>query len=185
MTVAVIILASRFITAPLLASPGIVPFLVCVVLITALFNAVFLLLFGRTQEMRYLKGLLKNRLSKGEKCLLDLLSDEAARQLRELPRQDAAGTFRRLVKKALGRQMPKKDDLFWPAGLLLLGLWEAGRRENVEAYVRAWMAKNAQVSYVDDALAGYVILCLYEQTKDPQFKEAADRIREFLEDTRQ
>ena len=66
-TVAVIILASRFITAPLLASPGIVPFLVCVVLITALFNAVFLLLFGRTQEMRYLKGLLKNRLSKGEK----------------------------------------------------------------------------------------------------------------------
>ncbi len=66
-TVAVIILASRFITAPLLASPGIVPFLVCVVLITVLFNAVFLLLFGRTQEMRYLKGLLKNRLSKGEK----------------------------------------------------------------------------------------------------------------------
>ena len=66
-TVTVIILASRFITAPLLAKPGIVPFLGCVVLITALFNAVFLLLFGRTQEMRYLKGLLKNRLSKGEK----------------------------------------------------------------------------------------------------------------------
>ena len=59
-----------------------------------------------------------------DKGLLDLLSDEAARQLRELPRQDAAGTFRRLVKKALGRQTPKKDDLFWPAGLLLLGLWE-------------------------------------------------------------
>ena len=118
-----------------------------------------------------------------DKGLLDLLSDEAARQLRELPRQDAAGTFRRLVKKALGRQTPKKDDLFWPAGLLLLGLWEAGRRETVEAYVRAWMAKNAPVSYVDDALAGYVILCLDEQTKDPQFKEAADLIREFLEDT--
>ena len=111
-----------------------------------------------------------------DKGLLDLLSDEAARQLRELPRQDAAGTFRRLVKKALGRQTPKKDDLFWPAGLLLLGLWEAGRRETVEAYVRAWMAKNAPVSYVDDALAGYVILCLYEQTKDPQFKEAADGV---------
>lgn len=65
-TVAVITLASHYITAPLLARPGILPFLVCVVLITVLFNAVFMLLFGRTQEMRYLKGLLKNRLSKGE-----------------------------------------------------------------------------------------------------------------------
>lgn len=59
---AVLILACRFLAKPFLQTLTIPRFLLVAVLVTLLYNGVYFLLFGRTQEAQYLFGLAKRRL---------------------------------------------------------------------------------------------------------------------------
>ena len=61
------ILLCRALAGSLLAACTIPRFLVCAVLVTAIYNGLFFLLFGRGQEAKYLLGIAERRLGRGGK----------------------------------------------------------------------------------------------------------------------
>ena len=97
--------------------------------------------------------------------------------LKSLGRTDARQTVKNALKRMAGRHVPAHDPIFWPAGMLLLGVLEAG--ESLP-YLDAWMNAGCRVMHVDDALTGYVLVRLYAQTRDEKYLNAAGRICAFL-----
>jgi len=109
-----------------------------------------------------------------------------------------------LVKSAMGRSVRSKDPLFWPAGMLMLGLVEARRTlleslsdeeksQELVAEIDAailkhlgfWKHKNgSKIEYIDDALAGTALIRLYQQSYDEALrqlcKDAIDKILDYL-----
>ena len=115
-----------------------------------------------------------------EEKIIQELADEAVRELFAYREANRKGQLKELAKKALGRGSHRRDDIFWPAGLLMLGLMESGRIQEIEQYLQTWLNQKTRAVYVDDAVAGYVFLHLYEKTARLEYKEAADAIAAFL-----
>ncbi|WP_026526788.1 glycoside hydrolase family 88 protein [Butyrivibrio sp. VCD2006] len=102
------------------------------------------------------------------------------------------------AKKALKRATTNRDPMFWPAGLLLLGLTEAAFSpskevsslisteirdeavDHVTSYLDRWLKAGENVSYVDDSLAGLSLITLYENTGEKRFHHGAIKIANFL-----
>ncbi|WP_044913854.1 glycoside hydrolase family 88 protein [Butyrivibrio sp. WCE2006] len=102
------------------------------------------------------------------------------------------------AKKALGRATSNRDPIFWPAGLLMLGLSEAALspsdsasklisepvRENaitiLRSYLDRWIKQGEEVSYVDDSLTGVTLIKLFEKTDEKRYQHAAAKIAAFL-----
>ncbi|WP_158588910.1 glycoside hydrolase family 88 protein [Butyrivibrio sp. XB500-5] len=102
------------------------------------------------------------------------------------------------VKKALGRSVRTKDPLFWPAGMLMLGLVSAleyldamsddearGLRKRIESvigkHLDMWLSRyGGKIDYIDDALSGFCFIKMYERTRNTKYKDAADRLAEFI-----
>lgn len=132
---------------------------------------------------------------------------EAARELNGIMTVTPTQAAKDVVKKAMGRSVRSKDPMFWPAGMLMLGLaeaaaWcenkaasgdEAGTDEKyvqvrdailhaVTAHMSLWKNRyHESLDFVDDALAGVAFVRLYKITNDMKYKEAADRIADFLD----
>lgn len=104
-----------------------------------------------------------------------------------------------LVKSALGRSVRTKDPMFWPAGMLMLGLAEARKRAVLDGeeglvskideaflgHIRLWKEKyDKKISYIDDALAGVALIRLYEQLTEGRLRtecrSIADGIYKYL-----
>ena len=115
--------------------------------------------------------------------LRDALVRTAKADLKELMREDPVRRAKDAVKKLLGRPMRTKDELFWPQGMLLLGLLEAGEIQAVKDFFDRWISRGSVVIYPDDALAGYVLVRLYEQTADDRYLEGAHKVAEYLSRT--
>ena len=115
--------------------------------------------------------------------LRDALVRTAKADLKELMREDPVRRAKDAVKKLLGRPMRTKDELFWPQGMLLLGLLEAGEMQAVKDFFDRWLSRGGVVVYPDDALAGYVLVRLYEQTADDKYLEGAHKVAEYLSRT--
>lgn len=109
------------------------------------------------------------------------MAGEAVRQLREMAHPSASQRGKTLVKRLLRRPGAAADPIFWPAGLLMLGLSEAERYEPVEEYLAPWLAGGMPVRHPDDAITGTVLLRLYEQTGQKEYLEGAERIRDYLQ----
>ncbi len=91
-----------------------------------------------------------------------------------------------LAKSVLGRSVRAKDPMFWPAGMLILGLVEArGAQSNDLAqmlkeidtsiinHVSLWKdGYKSKIDYIDDALAGAALLKLYMQSDPREFSSA-------------
>jgi rhamnogalacturonyl hydrolase YesR len=101
-----------------------------------------------------------------------------------------------VVKKAIGRSVRTKDPLFWPAGMLMLGLSEAAEWADkkgedalfedilncLKRHTDLWLKKyDGELDYVDDALAGVSFVKLYKLTGDESYKAHADSIAAFLD----
>ncbi len=89
-------------------------------------------------------------------------------------------SFAERLRRLFGKKRPEKDLVNWPAGMLLLGLWEAGEDEAVRAYIDRWIEKGMPLQRADDALAGYVILGLYGMYGEERYRTAAEKIHEML-----
>ena len=96
-----------------------------------------------------------------------------------------------VVKKFMGRSVRTKDPLFWPAGMLMLGLVSAAEQEDEEikskclaaisAHLDMWLKSyDGKIDFVDDALAGVCFIRAYELTHEDKYKEAADKIAQFI-----
>ena len=115
--------------------------------------------------------------------LRDALVRTAKADLKELMREDPVRRAKDAVKKLLGRAVRTRDELFWPQGMLLLGLLEAGEIQAVKDFFDRWISRGSMVVYPDDALAGYVLVRLYEQTADDRYLEGAHKVAEYLSRT--
>ena len=96
-----------------------------------------------------------------------------------------------VVKRFMGRSVRTKDPLFWPAGMLMLGLVSAADQGDVEikskclaaisAHLDMWLKSyDGKIDFVDDALSGVCFIRAYELTHEDKYKEAADKIAQFI-----
>ena len=113
---------------------------------------------------------------------LNEMADQAAAQLQSLGSESSMEKLKNQARKILGRNTSAGvgDPLFWPAGLLLLGLCEMGRYDECEEYLKPFLQNLLTPSYVDDALTGYVMLQLYKKTGKLMYLQGADKIVNFL-----
>lgn len=120
-----------------------------------------------------------------EDSTIQLVAGAAERMLEEYAAAPTVkARVKNLLKEAAGRSVPERDVIFWPAGMLLLGLLEAGQTDACRSYLDAWIADGMLVRHTDDALTGYVLVRLYEATGEAAYKDAADVIYQFLLDAR-
>ena len=120
------------------------------------------------------------------------LVEETASELTSIMDVSLGQRAKDLVKGAMGRSVRVKDPMFWPAGMLMLGLSEAravsGNKElymkidtAMESHVKFWKEHyEGRIDFVDDALAGAALVKMYAQTGNQIYKEAADRILDYL-----
>lgn len=116
---------------------------------------------------------------------IEKMAQEAARQLHALRYPAFSKRLKDLVRRMLGRGASCDDRIFWPAGLLLLGLMEAGHTREVADYLGEWRAAGMPVKNPDDALTGVVLERLHKETGEPCWKEGVQKIHRYLEDCRQ
>ena len=110
-----------------------------------------------------------------EKKNRDTLTETACYELLTYGLWDGRTKWKNRIKKyLLKRQIAPEDLIFWTTGLLAAGLWQyglnlpakvLGREETVEqingalsVYYDRWMRKGCPVTYLDDLLAGEVLL---------------------------
>ena len=98
------------------------------------------------------------------------------------------------AKKIIGKKPSNHDMLFWPAGMLLLGLssvcnldcLDDSLKEEIVRDLRSYMDTWAEITeetfeYVDDALAGVSVLNLFSMTGDFKYMKYAGKLNEFLQ----
>ncbi len=107
----------------------------------------------------------------------------SAGYLLALQKQEPVRLIKDRLKKLLGKDVRSRDELFWPLGMLLLGLLEAGEEESVRTFFDKWISRGKPVLFPDDALAAYVLVRLYETTGQEKYLEGADAAAEFLRTT--
>lgn len=114
----------------------------------------------------------------GPEMNMESVINETARQLAHINDTTAAQSLRKALKRLAGKSVAAPDPIFWPAGMLMLGLVEAGKVE--VTCLDAWISAGARVMHTDDALAGYVLVRLYELTGERKYLDAAEKTCAFL-----
>ncbi len=125
----------------------------------------------------------------GYKKLVDVTSDELLGIMEVSLLQRAKDA----VKKMLGRSVRTKDPMFWPAGMLMLGLVTAAEQAEknseireeallaISSHVDMWLHDyKGKIDFVDDALAGYCFIKAYKLTGEEKYKIAAEKIAQFI-----
>ena len=115
--------------------------------------------------------------------LIDPFEQITAQAVRDLAACGAAPKigFAEKLRAFFGRKTAPFDPLNWPAGMLLLGLWEAGEEEAVKHYFDCWLEGDGAVLRVDDALAGAVLAELFRAGADARYGEAVKKVYDFLQ----
>lgn len=145
------------------------------------------------------------RLSESDHCMHfsnDLLHSMSLIAFRELTERDSRlslASAKHVIKSIIFGQPLRSDRIFWPNGLLALGIaeyadigneatcWGGGACPDKEEsllilsrYYQAWMKRGAKVTKIDDCVAGSVLLRLYKELGDKRYLDAALKIYEFL-----
>ena len=89
--------------------------------------------------------------------MLGSMRQNAATLLYSLQTVSGRQRLKDLVRKLAGRGTEPHDAIFWPASLLMIGLFESGDTDTPAAYLDRWYKAGAPFRKVDDALAGYVM----------------------------
>ncbi|MBQ6589052.1 MAG: glycoside hydrolase family 88 protein [Butyrivibrio sp.] len=123
----------------------------------------------------------------------ELLVTKTAEELGNIMKVTPSQKAKDMVKKLLGRSVRTKDPMFWPSGMLMLGLSEAicnckeqpelesRIRKALDAHMSLWRDKyGSRIRFVDDALAGYSMLGLSEGDSSDIYRKGRDIIREYL-----
>ncbi len=103
----------------------------------------------------------------GNQTIYKKTIDIAIKQLHEIQHPSAETMLKNTAKKFLGRSVADKDIMFWPAGMLLLGLVRGLESKYIDDSTRKRIIKeinnhldiwDEKVEFVDDCLAGVAII---------------------------
>lgn len=112
---------------------------------------------------------------------LQELIEETRYQLFHYPettkKQDLKYRVKRLLRPG---NTPKRDPFFWPHAMLTQSLENAGDLESLRKYFDLWIEKGQNIYNIDNVMNGYSLLYVYEQTKEAKYKQAADKLYEYL-----
>ncbi|WP_408070062.1 glycoside hydrolase family 88 protein [Butyrivibrio sp. JL13D10] len=129
---------------------------------------------------------------------LEQIIKVAQKDLIQINNYSAKDALKDAARKALKRATTNRDPLFWPAGMLMLGLSEAALSPSgsasdlisqsisddiikcLNSYIEKWIKSGSQVSYVDDSVSGITLIKLYQATGERRYHHAASRIANFL-----
>ena len=128
---------------------------------------------------------------------MELMIKIASKDLDKIKKPGLKASLKETAKKAMGRNVASSDLLFWPAGLLLLGLSECALRDNTDPhltsaakelalasatdYIKNWKDQTGEkISFVDDALSGVAMINLFARTGQDHFMQSATKIATFL-----
>ena len=131
------------------------------------------------------------------------LIDTACDELLTYGLWDVKTKVKRQIKKYVFRKPVEKEDfIFWPTGLLAVGLWncrqtaDSSLRQKIElslsSYFERWEKRNSPISNLDDLIAGEVFLAVYgEYSRDKvennminkeneeRFRKSAEKLAEY------
>ena len=119
------------------------------------------------------------------------LVKETIRELSDIMNVSIKDQFKDAIKNAIGRSVRTRDPMFWPAGMLMLGLVEARKKiadklpdledtsnkgiltgligdidKAIADHLALWNDKyGSRIDYIDDALSGAALIKLYCQLK--------------------
>ncbi|WP_130836095.1 glycoside hydrolase family 88 protein [Lachnoclostridium sp. Marseille-P6806] len=128
--------------------------------------------------------------------VLDQIAAEAARELDGYGEISLFVRAKNLARRLLGRYVPERDRMFWPAGLLLLGMSEylaLGERKpgalneetrravqaSMDRHLAAWERDGGRLFQIDDVLAGAAFAARYEATGEEKYLAVCDRMYDF------
>jgi rhamnogalacturonyl hydrolase YesR len=116
-----------------------------------------------------------------------------AKELANIMKVTPSQRLKDMVKKLLGRSTRTKDPMFWPSGMLMLGLTEAISnckddpelestiRKALDAHTHLWQNEyGSRIRFVDDALAGFSMLRLQDGESSESYRKGQEIIREYL-----
>lgn len=119
---------------------------------------------------------------------------------------DVKTKVKRQIKKHVFRKPVNAEDfVFWPTGLLAVGLWncrqeaDPPQQQKIElsllSYFARWEKKKNPISNIDDLIAGEVFLAVYEEycrnkaenniinnENEERFRKSADKLAEYVLD---
>lgn len=108
------------------------------------------------------------------------VAEKTGEMLDHLFEKSAKERAKAAARRVLRGEKENRDRIFWPAGLLLLGLAEAGisgdsaALEKAKAYLSDFFSSGGSVTHVDDAVACTAAVRIFEKTGEPAMKQAAD-----------
>lgn len=125
------------------------------------------------------------------------LIKETIRQLDTIMDSSVAQMIKDVGKKAIGRSVRTKDPMFWPSGMLMLGLVSAldliddedketadKIRRTIKDHIALWNNKyGGRILYIDDALAGYSLIRFNEKENDDTVAKVIRDIESYISDT--
>lgn len=113
--------------------------------------------------------------------ILKELKEETKYQLFHYPETTKKQEIKYLIKRIIRRvHTPKKDAFFWPHALLTQSLEMAGELETLKKYYDLWIEKGLVIHNIDNVMNGYSLLYVYAQTKEEKYKQATDKLYEYL-----
>ncbi|MCR5304553.1 MAG: glycoside hydrolase family 88 protein [Lachnospiraceae bacterium] len=114
---------------------------------------------------------------RSDKALSDALKNETLRLLK----REGALSLKGKLKKMLGRGT-EPDPVRWPAGMLMLGLFESGEYEEVESRMKKWLDTGGEIRSPEDLLAMQVFMDMCEKFPECGSRERiSEKVRDFLE----
>lgn len=124
-----------------------------------------------------------------QKDEINLIKDVTRKQLLKYPKNNIRN-FKYIVKqtlKILIGTYKKTDKYFWPNGLLAIGLMYSHIKtedlndfEILEKYFDRWRYCRWSMRYLDNAINGYSLIYVFEQTKNQKYKRGLDKIAKYL-----
>lgn len=95
--------------------------------------------------------------------------------------------IKKKINSLTKKKIWKEDLFFWPQALLAISLEATHKNtfseDSLEALIKyydSWIAKGLPINNLDNAMNGYSLLYVYEQTGNSKYIEAAKEIAEYL-----
>ena len=123
----------------------------------------------------------------------ELLVTKTAKELGNIMKVSPSQRAKDMAKKLMGRSVRNGDPMFWPSGMLMLGLTEAIKNckgdpelcdviiKALDTHISLWHNKyGSRIRFVDDAVAGTCMLMLPEGENSDSYRKGHEVIREFL-----